>query len=478
MDNKILAQDLANGLVARSGLSKKDSDTFVRSFFDLIEENLSTEKNIKVKGLGTFKVVEVSGRDSVNVNTGERIHIKGHSKINYTPDSGLRDFVNRPFADFESVVLCDAADIDFMESIPDVSVTNSEEIEQLPETEVVPEPTVEEIPASTPIEEEVAEPAATAEPELVSEEEVAEPAVAEEPEPVSEEEIAEPAVVEEQEYVPEEEVAEPAVVEEQESVPEEEVTESVVEEEPEAVEEDIEEESEDEEVSDDSVEDEDSDQPAQTISPVQTTPHTPVWSYLLYTLLFAAIAAAASYGGYLYGTGMHTTDNTQISQDESHTGSGSQSGSSQTSNASSPKAKSTAGSSESKPVKPVITKPNKPTESKVDNPVEIDYTEVVPSSKVKAPAESSVHPSDGSTPAMDQYYPQFPYGAYDIVGIEKLITVVQGDDIESLAKTHLKSRGNWVYIKALNELQDKSLTVGQKLKIPTLKLKKGLGGNK
>ena len=117
MDIKVLLQDLAQGLSNRSGLAKKDSDTFVRAFFELIEQYLQQDKLVKIKGLGTFKVVEVSGRDSVNVNTGERIHIKGHSKITFTPDATIRDYVNRPFADFETVILNDGVDRAAMENV-------------------------------------------------------------------------------------------------------------------------------------------------------------------------------------------------------------------------------------------------------------------------------------------------------------------------------------------------------------------------
>lgn len=73
--------------------------------FELIEEALVTEKYVKVKGLGTFKLTEVESRESVNVNTGERIEIQGHTKISFTPDSGMKDLINKPFAHFETVIL-------------------------------------------------------------------------------------------------------------------------------------------------------------------------------------------------------------------------------------------------------------------------------------------------------------------------------------------------------------------------------------
>lgn len=127
MENKILLQDLAQGVSNRSSIQKKDADIFVRNVFDIIIQYLQEEKIVKIKGLGTFKVIEVSGRDSVNVNTGERIHISGHSKITFTPDAGLRDQVNRPFADFETIIINDGIDIAEMERVPETSDNDDEE---------------------------------------------------------------------------------------------------------------------------------------------------------------------------------------------------------------------------------------------------------------------------------------------------------------------------------------------------------------
>lgn len=123
MDKKVLIQDLADGLVLRRGLPKKDADVFVRSVFEIIGEYLQTDKIVKVKGLGTFKLVTVDSRESVDVNTGERIVIKKYTKINFTPDPVLRDAVNKPFAQFETVVLYEGTDIADMErmNIPDLS---------------------------------------------------------------------------------------------------------------------------------------------------------------------------------------------------------------------------------------------------------------------------------------------------------------------------------------------------------------------
>ena len=119
MEKKLLMQDLSVGLSQRSGIGKRESETFVRTFFAAITQYLQEDKIVKIKGMGTFKVVEVSGRDSINVNTGERIHIKGHSKVTFTPDATMRDIVNRPFADFETLILNEGVDIAAMEYVAD-----------------------------------------------------------------------------------------------------------------------------------------------------------------------------------------------------------------------------------------------------------------------------------------------------------------------------------------------------------------------
>lgn len=105
MKKKLLPQDLSVGIAQKEGLSPKEATLFVRTFFDLIEEGLMTEKFVKIKGLGTFKLVTVSERESVNINTGERFQISGHSKVSFTPDPGMKELVNRPFAHFEAVDL-------------------------------------------------------------------------------------------------------------------------------------------------------------------------------------------------------------------------------------------------------------------------------------------------------------------------------------------------------------------------------------
>ena len=215
MNEKITLQDLINLFGEKQSMSKKDAELFVRSLFDLIEEALATEKYVKVKGFGTFKLTEVDSRESVNVNTGERIEIQGHTKVSFTPDTTMKDLINKPFAHFETVVLNDGVEFeDTPVEVPDTLDDTPEVIVPVVETtEVVEIPVPEEIP-----EEEVA-------PEIVVTEE---PEVIEEPEAVEEQETVEETLVPEE--VP---VQEEAILEE----PQPTITEVAEEEKPESIEE-------------------------------------------------------------------------------------------------------------------------------------------------------------------------------------------------------------------------------------------------
>ena len=107
---KITIQEIASKLITQNGLSKKEATLFVNMMFDLIREALERDKMVKVKGLGTFKIIDVESRESVNVNTGERVLIEGHNKITFTPDALMKELVNKPFSQFETVVLNDGVD--------------------------------------------------------------------------------------------------------------------------------------------------------------------------------------------------------------------------------------------------------------------------------------------------------------------------------------------------------------------------------
>lgn len=159
---KISLINIAEELAAKSGLSKDVADNFLHAFIETIEKGLNEDNLVKVKGLGTFKLMEVSDRGSIDVNTGERITIKGHTKVSFTPDSAMKEFVNRPFAHFEPTELNEGyTEEEFLEApteqINVVNETDVESVEQesqameLQETdqEVVSE-AIDNSPADTP----------------------------------------------------------------------------------------------------------------------------------------------------------------------------------------------------------------------------------------------------------------------------------------------------------------------------------------
>ena len=141
-------QDLAKYLSKKHKIQQKEAERFLTALVDVLNEGLHYEKLVKVKGLGTFKVIEVKNRESVDVNTGERILIEGRPKITFTPDAVMKDLVNKPFAQFETVVLNEGVTFDNLSEEPEVELTEEPEpqpeIEQLMEEKPAPEPEVEE----------------------------------------------------------------------------------------------------------------------------------------------------------------------------------------------------------------------------------------------------------------------------------------------------------------------------------------------
>lgn len=129
-EKRITMADLASGLSRRASLPVRYAEEFVASFFALIDEGLLHDNIVKVKGFGTFKLIEVEPRKSVNVNTGEHFEIAGHTKVSFTPDPVLRDTVNKPFIEFETVILNEGTDTALMEATDDDIVAEVAETEE------------------------------------------------------------------------------------------------------------------------------------------------------------------------------------------------------------------------------------------------------------------------------------------------------------------------------------------------------------
>ena len=145
-------QDLVNLLAQKNGLSRKKNVQFVNELVDLINEVLKDEKLLKISGLGTFKVIDTKDRESVNVQTGDRFVIEGRNKITFTPDAAMRELVNRPFSQFETVVLNDGVDFsDIPEEPADEEPIIEEPVAEEPAVYGLTEPINEEPAPKEPI---------------------------------------------------------------------------------------------------------------------------------------------------------------------------------------------------------------------------------------------------------------------------------------------------------------------------------------
>ena len=139
MNEKINIQELIQLLSDRLGVGAQDAESFIKEFFLLIESGLERDKYVKVKGLGTFKLIDVDNRESVDVNTGERIEIQGYTKISFTPENALKELVNRPFSHFEAVVLNDHVNFEDASEEGTEEERSSEETAALEQTTMQPD---------------------------------------------------------------------------------------------------------------------------------------------------------------------------------------------------------------------------------------------------------------------------------------------------------------------------------------------------
>lgn len=139
---------LADKLAEKSGLSQIEAELFIRKMFDVCHQGLAADKIVKMRWLGTFKVTSVKERESVDVNTGERIVIEGRDKISFTPDNILKEIVNRPFAQFETVIVNDGVDFESIDKKYEDSLEDEEQEESLEK----PKPLIEVVePTETPL---------------------------------------------------------------------------------------------------------------------------------------------------------------------------------------------------------------------------------------------------------------------------------------------------------------------------------------
>ncbi len=434
-------RDLAEVLVQKHQLDSRSAEMFLNVVIETIHEGLKNDRVVKVKGFGTFKLTAVRERESINVNTGERVVISSHDKVSFTPDAVLRDLVNKPFAQFDTVVLADGVDF---EDMPEIDTEESDpiadEVVEMPvpaqeeakvvamqvepktelESVVEPEPIVE--PEPEPVQE--AEPVAVAEPKPV-----AEPMP--EPQPVIE---PEPEVEQPEPEAPAEEEVEAPVVQETPDVPED-PEEPVIPEEPETPEEPEEEQEEE--------------QPDYISEFYDDENNECKKVFLMYAIIVNVIVAALFF---VFGYYARSTNLLGI---EKETAVETAAPTVEQAETTTPKAAETTAPAKAEESKPAIEKKEEPSEEK--KPV------------AEPKKEEKSEPKAESTSKYDSD-PRVRTGAYRIVGVANTITVKSGQTIKSISKTYLGA-GMECYVEAFNggitELKE-----GQTIKIPKLELKK------
>lgn len=466
-------KQLSQCLEEKYFLSEQDGEKFVANLFEIIRERLLVDKIVKVKGLGTFKLAEMNARESVNVNTGERITIEGRYKLTFTPENAVRDRINSPFASFESIDMDN--EIDFS------AIDEKYESGQVEEP-AVEEPAVEEPSVVAP----VVEPVVVEHLATVEVEESVQPAE----EPIVAE--AKPMV----ELVAEEPSAE-VPVEEESSVAEE----PVVIEEPDVTEEPAAElvTAEEETVEEETVEPQQhTEQETNTVTAAVRAPiceelirkdmnHNQTIITLLRWVLALIILLLLCLGGYvLYNVGRekgamemeYYIHQHSVESEDARMAERAAMAMVDESEDSAEAARPKHDISLIKTPKPAETKPavkEKPAPKPAATP-EVKKpapAQTQPAKPVAQPAKPTAQPAKSNAGAYDAYNnkdARVRTGAYNIVGLQETVTVREGQTLKSISKFYLGD-GMECYIEAFNGGKT-SFAAGEKVRIPKLELKK------
>ena len=410
---KLTIQEIAGVLVEKNGLSQHDADDFANLVFAVVVEQLQRGEQVKVRGLGTFKIVDVEARESVSVRTGERVVIESHQKVSFTPDTMMKELVNKPFSQFETVMLNDGVEFEDIEDDEKAAVAEEE-------------PAVEETP--------VAEEESAVEETPVAEEE---PAVEEVPVAEEESAVEEAPVAEEEPAVEELPVAgeEPAV--EAEPVEDEAPTQEFVF-------------SDDDNDNGNNVNDDDDNDDGNDDDDSSS------WlRWLMFASGVVMLMCLSAYGGYYYATTQtveaKAIPDTVVVRDTVFTTGEAQA---QTEDVA-PQSRDDASQ-----VKDDV--------SQVKNDAQ--------QAKDEAPvAKKAVAEEKPAQPEVDQYAAKderVRLGAYRIVGTDKEVTILPGQTFYSVCRAHLGPDME-CYVEVYNDLpRNPQLKAGQRVKIPKLELKK------
>ena len=409
---------LATILVKKNGISNDEALKFVTAIFDIVKEGLETDKLVKIKGFGTFKIIDVDPRESVNVNTGERVLINGHQKITFTPDSVMKEMVNRPFAQFETVVLNDGVDFSDIDKLSNINenIDKQEETQEefqeiIQEEEEKKEEGKEEVHDITPQESSNNDDVVRNQTTISPTKELAE---------TSTKETAE-KLIEELAEKPIEETAEKLI---------EEPAEKLI-----------------EEPAEDPIEDFDKEENSHNFTTILLS----IASCLL-------LMAASAYIGYLYGIeeGRHQEKTSQISKYSTYLDKQNE------------ELRTKRLAEEAKATKEAEKTKNDTTKQTAKD----NKTDTTTNNKPKENNKTKEDNDDDNFSKYNTMDKRVRTGAYVIVGIDKYIIVREGQTVGKIAKA-LLGPGMSCYIEVLNGVtENEPLKEGTKIKIPKLRHKK------
>ena len=440
---KYTIQQLAEILVKKNGLNEKEAQDFVVAIFEIVKEGLEQDKLVKIKGFGTFKIIDIDPRASINVNTGERVLIEGHQKITFTPDAVMKEMVNRPFSQFETVILNDGVDLSEIDRTynfePDnnTGVEESETEQDTQETQDNTQDTQDNTQDTQDTQAEVSTEKTT----IVEEPEPTIVETTEEPEPTIVETTEEPGTT----IVETTEEPEPPTITSEEVPAREAVADGPCDQEEE--------------------DDDDDDTASPDVFDDDSETSGSYWKWVVAAVVCLILMAAAAYGGYMFGLeeGKHQEKKSQIADYAA-----------QLDKQTAELRKQRLANQEQ-----ALADTSATAKKVADTSATAQKVADTSPTKKEVSATSPATQPATSTPSAEEDYSRYNTsdvrirtGAYIIIGIDKTVTAQEGQTIGKIAQSQL-GPGMSCYVEAVNGMKENTvLKKGTRIKIPKLRHKK------
>ena len=426
---KYTIQQLAEILVKKNGLNEKEAQDFVVAIFEIVKEGLEQDKLVKIKGFGTFKIIDIDPRASINVNTGERVLIEGHQKITFTPDAVMKEMVNRPFSQFETVILNDGVDLSEIDRTYNFEPDNNTGVE---ESETEQDNTQETLDNTQETQDNTQDTQDNTQETQDTQAEVSteKTTIVEEPEPtiVETTEEPEPPTITSEEVPAREAVADGPCDQEEED-------------------------------------DDDDDTASPDVFDDDSETSGSYWKWVVAAVVCLILMAAAAYGGYMFGLeeGKHQEKKSQIADYAA-----------QLDKQTAELRKQRLANQEQ-----VLADTSATAKKVADTSATAQKVADTSPTKKEVSATSPATQPATSTPSAEEDYSRYNTsdvrirtGAYIIIGIDKTVTAQEGQTIGKIAQSQL-GPGMSCYVEAVNGMKENTvLKKGTRIKIPKLRHKK------